>query len=356
MNWSVAHDYWYYTAGAERVARHLCDAAGTNRLLVLAGNGDLVRGESLDCTRLLPRPLSGEATQHLFAPIVPALSKLAKPIEGDVLFSSYSFVHHWPSTGKRIVYCHSPVRQLWVDPELYMNGWPRWKQIGLRSLGPTLRSWDAKAARRNNGYIATSRAVASRISSSYGIEAMAIIAPPVASSFVPAWRSRGDNYLFVGRIVEPVKRLEPLIEAFRAMPREVLHIAGEGPDRDRLESIAPTNVKFLGWKSQKEVVRLLQECKALICPSEEDFGLASAEAISCATPVLALNRSGARDVLIDGMTGCMFDEPSPAAIRQAVRRFSGSLFYPDEIVEHAKQFSELNFKRNVKSLLESVGG
>jgi glycosyltransferase involved in cell wall biosynthesis len=75
-------------------------------------------------------------------------------------------------------------------------------------------------------------------------------------------------------------------------------IAGEGPDRRRLEALAHRlgvmrDVKFLGRLPREEVLDLLGECVALVHPSLHDSGgVVCLEAMAAGKPVICLNIGG----------------------------------------------------------------
>ena len=54
------------------------------------------------------------------------------------------------------------------------------------------------------------------------------------------------------------KNVDILLEAAKRLPQIEFSVVGDGPDRKRLESIAPSNVYFLGWKSMQEVRTLIK--------------------------------------------------------------------------------------------------
>ncbi len=53
------------------------------------------------------------------------------------------------------------------------------------------------------------------------------------------------------------KNVDMFLEAARRMPRVNFLIAGDGPDRERLEVMAPSNVTFKGWMTQDEIFKLI---------------------------------------------------------------------------------------------------
>ncbi|MCA0935178.1 glycosyltransferase family 4 protein [Vibrio alginolyticus] len=72
-----------------------------------------------------------------------------------------------------------------------------------------------------------------------------------------------------------------------------LFITGDGPEYERLASLAPENVTFLGKVSQKENYNLFSSCDFFVLPSRnETFGRVYIEALSCGLPCIALKDTG----------------------------------------------------------------
>jgi hypothetical protein len=124
----------------------------------------------------------------------------------------------------------------------------------------------------------------------------------------------GPVVLSVGFLVH-VKGFDRLIEAFRPhADRATLVIAGDGPERDRLERQARgLPVRFLG--SRSDVGALMRDVGGLfVLPSrEEAFGLVLVEAGLFGLPCIATNVGGVSEVLVPG-TGLLVkpDELSAA--------------------------------------------
>ena len=55
---------------------------------------------------------------------------------------------------------------------------------------------------------------------------------------------------------------------------------------------------------------------ALVAASYEDFGLTPVEAAAFGRPTAALRWGGFLDTIVEGTTGCFFDEPTPEADRR----------------------------------------
>lgn len=105
--------------------------------------------------------------------------------------------------------------------------------------------------------------------------------------------------LYIGRL-EGRKGVKYLIDAFALLddPASELIIAGNGPDRDKLESQAKakqlTSVTFAGFVPEDEKIRLLQGSDVFVSPAVygESFGIVLLEAMATATPIVAANNPG----------------------------------------------------------------
>ena len=113
----------------------------------------------------------------------------------------------------------------------------------------------------------------------------------------------GDFVLSVGRL-DRAKRIDLLIEAARQGGFPVV-IAGDGPDRERLESLANGAVRFAGRVSEDELADLYARCLAVFyAPVDEDFGMVPYEAFLAEKPVVTTTDAGGPlEVVTDRATG-----------------------------------------------------
>ncbi|MBI2337921.1 glycosyltransferase [Candidatus Daviesbacteria bacterium] len=118
---------------------------------------------------------------------------------------------------------------------------------------------------------------------------------------------------------------------------------------------------FLGWVSDEERIKLLQNAKALIVASEdEDFGITSIEAQAVGTPVIAPASGGFLETVIDGKTGILYGGPGMVNIEslmEALQKFSakGGPFFgwdPETCRKNAEKFSKDRFKKEILELVE----
>ncbi|MBP0649861.1 glycosyltransferase, partial [Mycobacterium tuberculosis] len=134
-----------------------------------------------------------------------------------------------------------------------------------------------------------------------------------------------DDYFVVASRLVPYKRIDLVVDAFARMPNRKLIVAGDGPELPALKAIAGPNVQFAGHLPRAELIRTMQQARALIFAAYEDFGIVLAEAQAAGTPVIAYHRGGARDIVVPlgepDPTGFLFPHQTAESIVEAVDTF-----------------------------------
>jgi glycosyltransferase involved in cell wall biosynthesis len=167
---------------------------------------------------------------------------------------------------------------------------------------------------------AISQNVADRLQSSTGLQAEVLYPPPQQLDF--RCEEYGDFVLSVGRL-DRAKRVDLLLEAAATGDGLRLVVAGDGPDRERLESLAREfgldgRVTFTGRVDNDELADLYARCLAVYyAPVDEDYGLVPYEALMSEKPVVTTRDAGGPlEIVVDGETGRVC-EPTPAAVAEA---------------------------------------
>jgi glycosyltransferase involved in cell wall biosynthesis len=121
----------------------------------------------------------------------------------------------------------------------------------------------------------------------------------------PLRSGSGEYFLYVGRLA-PEKDVRTLLEAWRSV-RAPLILAGDGPDRDALEALAPDGVEFRGTVSPKEVTVLLRGARALLFPTRgnEGGGRSVIEAYAAGVPVIATALGALPEMVEHGVSGLL---------------------------------------------------
>jgi glycosyltransferase involved in cell wall biosynthesis len=126
---------------------------------------------------------------------------------------------------------------------------------------------------------------------------------------------------FAGRLTAQ-KDLDVALSAMRELPGVRLLVAGDGPERSRLEAAAGDNVAFLGALPRAEVLGLLRSADAAILTSAwENFPHGVVEALAVGTPVIATRTGGVAEVVRDGENGLLVEPGDAAAFTSAVHRY-----------------------------------
>jgi len=221
----------------------------------------------------------------------------------------------------------------------------------MRAILKRNRAWDLEAAKRVTRYVANGKITQDRIMELYGVESE-IVHPPVAVERFEIGKAE-DFLLFVGQIV-PHKRVEVALEAARIAGRPI-KIVGEGPDRERLEGLyAGPWVEFCRSVSDAQLVDLYSRCVALIVPNVEEFGIAAVEAQAAGRPVVAVDRGGARETVVDGRTGVLVPEDDPDAMAEALRETDFHRFDVDAVVGQARRFSVPVFQERIRTIVAAA--
>lgn len=253
-----------------------------------------------------------------------------------------------------VCYCHTPMRYLWDFYHDYLARSSFLVRTCMRLLSPALRLWDTVSSNRVDYFIANSHTVARRIRKHWRREA-AVVNPPVnIENFPLSTETREDFYVCLGQMVS-YKRMDIAVAACTRLNLPLV-VAGEGECLESLKKMAGPTVRFVGRPDSAEVYRLFSRCRALLFPGEEDFGIVPVEAMSTGAPVIAFNRGGATETVVDGVTGILFAEQSCDCLCQSLQDFerNHSDFDPVSISKHAEKYSEKHFEAAFLAQIEAA--
>ena len=131
----------------------------------------------------------------------------------------------------------------------------------------------------------------------------------------------GPTLLSVGHLI-PRKGHDLVIAALDHLPEYTLLIAGEGPERSRLEALAaarPGRVRLLGARPHAELPALYGTADVLVLASKrEGWANVLLESMACGTPVVASDIPGNDEVVGERAAGLIAPR-TPEGIAAAVR-------------------------------------
>ncbi len=250
-----------------------------------------------------------------------------------------------------ICYCLTPTRYLWSGYDEYFPN-PITRFLAQGSI-KYLKNWDRMASQRPDHMIAISSEVKNRIKKYYDRDSEIIFPPLMIDKPKNIKKRKNDYFLLVSRMsrFSNYKRVDLAVEAFN-QNRLPLKIIGGGPMMSALKKRSNKNIQFLGELTDEKLRYYYKNCKALIFPGNEDFGLVMAEAQLFGKPVIAFKNGGALDIVITGVTGEFFSEQSPESLNRVLERFDERLYNTADIVRNSERFSYKNFKKNLEEFLE----
>ncbi|SDE80996.1 glycosyltransferase family 4 protein [Halorientalis regularis] len=156
-----------------------------------------------------------------------------------------------------------------------------------------------------------------------------------------------DDGLVVGFVggLQPYKGLDDLADALERTERDWhLLVAGDGPDRDRLEGRFGQQATFLGSVPYEQIPALYHEFDAFALPSHtEGLPRVVLEAQATATPVVATRVGGVPEVIEDGGTGLLCDPHQPADLADALDRLTPDAGERDRLGRQGRAAVETEF-------------
>jgi len=356
----IVHDWIASWAGSERCVE---------QLLTLFPQADLVVGlraegfRDLNAVTRRAREtwvarLPGARRHHRwFVPLLaPAFAALDTEPYDLVISSSHAFakaVRVRPGA-RHICYCYSPPRYLWHLEATYRQSATGPQRAALAIGGPVLRWLDRRSAAGVHHFITISRHIAAQVRAIYGRDST-VVYPPVAPKPGASMLERGDFLLSLGRLV-PYKRVDLAIQAAEDLGQRLI-VAGDGPDRQRLEQLAGRHTEFVGEVSEEAAGRLLDSCAALVFCAEEDFGIAPVEANAHGVPVVGYRAGGLQESMVEGETAEFFEHQTVADLAAAIQRARSREWDRSALRRNAARFSPETFRAGFRAaVLAALNG
>jgi glycosyltransferase involved in cell wall biosynthesis len=225
-----------------------------------------------------------------------------RPIDAVIAtkFPSYAIRHP-----RKVVWLLHQFRQAWDLDRSELGQFS--ESAEDRALRRKVLDFDRVTLGEARAIFTTSSIVARRLRDSTGLNAEVLAPPPAPLDFHCS--AYEDFILSVNRL-DRAKRIDLLIEAAARTPDVRVVIAGDGPDRERLEQLARERgldgrATFAGRVDDAELADLYARCRGVYyAPVDEDYGLVPYEAFLSEKPVItATDAGGPLDIVHDRQTG-----------------------------------------------------
>ncbi len=363
---ALVHDFLTGVGGAERVLRHLSEMYPSAPIYTLLYEREAMRGMFEDrtvVTSFLQKfPRFVRRRKQWLLPLLPVAPETFDLREFDVVISSSGA---WSKgvvsrvTTAHIAYIHSPMRFVWDENIRYartrLNREPG---FCLRAVLSYLRLWDHEAALRPDVLVANSRYTAERIGKFYRRQSR-VVYPPLEEEFLnqPEKPVKKGNYFLLVSRLSAAKNPALAVDVCNKLNLSLV-VVGVGEEYENLKKIAGKTVKFVGFCSDERLRDYYRRARALLFPTEEDFGLAMVESLACGTPVIAYGRGGASEIISPGLTGELFGAETPEVMADGIRRFlekekKGG--YDRELMRRtAEKFSLKTFREAIEEIVNEA--
>lgn len=257
-----------------------------------------------------------------------------------------------------ITYCYTPFRLAW-NPTSYSEynnskGLYRWL---FNKAVYALKTKDLQNSIRTDFFLAMTEETRDRIIDAYSPKNKIIkIPPPVNIANFYISECIGDYYLVVSRL-EFYKKVDLVIDTFNKLGYKLI-IVGNGSKKGELMKRANDNITFLQGVDSVSLSKLYAECKALIFPQHEDYGITPLEANASGRPVIAYGAGGVLETMIPykgnskQATAIFFRKQEVSNLVEAVKLSEQLFFDPHFIRNNAEKFQESLFIEKIKTFVK----
>jgi len=149
--------------------------------------------------------------------------------------------------------------------------------------------------------------------------------------------------------MHPKKGIDTLLHALKELPDCHAWLAGEGPERRKLEALAKelglgSRARFLGWRTDRTA--LLRGADICVLPSRyEPFGTVMLEAWAAGVPLVACASAGPAAHVETGVTGLLVPIDDPQALATAIRRVFDDQFLRARLVTEGQRAYAKSYTR-----------
>jgi len=359
---AVFHDYFAIRGGGERLALTLAEALDAHLYFGYRTPDSYDEEAFPGAAKEIGLALALRAPGVRPVPLAIAFARYRREAERYPIriFSGVSAPFAAPRRGKglNIFYCHTPPRFLFDQRSHFAGRMPGiTRGIAPAILGMFEREY-RRAVSRMDVIVTNSENTKARIRKYLQRDSVVIYPPIETTQFV--WSGQGDYYLSTARL-SPLKRVDRIIEAFKAMPDKKLVVASGGTELERLKALAENaaNIEFRGWVDDKEMISLIGNCIASIyLPRDEDFGMSPVESMAAGKPVIGVAEGGLQETIISGETGSLLPpeftlDDLVGAIRDLTPTKALSMRAAAEA--RAQRFSRERFLSEIKKVIDDAG-
>lgn len=356
---AVVTDWLWNIRGTEKLLDAICEIFPYSEIYSLFGdtkkisNLPNVKGKKIKYSFLNKLPYINKYYKYTYL-IWPAIVENYKFEGFDVVISLSSSCAKGVITGDipHICYMNTPMRYAWDLRFQYFDK-SLFKPI-INIFLHFLRIWDSARNNTIDYLIANSKYIKTRIKKYYGIEANEIIYPFCDKPILNSVSKIHDSYFLYHGALEPNKGI---INVVKAAIKYNFHlkISGSGSLLKEVKKLSKnkSNIEIYGQTTDEMKYKLLMNAKALIFPSNEDFGIVGLEANSVGTPIICLENSGISELIIDNKTGIVINDDTIEEIYRGIQLINKNNFDPHLIINNVKNYNREIFQTRIMKVVNS---
>jgi glycosyltransferase involved in cell wall biosynthesis len=365
MKVAIIHDELMRRGGAEQVVLTMLDAFPDADIFTLAYNPDGTYPEykkyKIQTSKLQVLSKSVKWMQRLYFPFAIWAMKSLKVHGYDVVLISNTHSAKYVDIDKNalvFIYTYTPFRLAW-NPTSYSQynnskGVTRWVFDNVITI---LKKIDKKSSEKGDFFLGMTKETAQRIKDAYEVSEVSIIPPDVKCRNFHISDNPKNYFLLVSRL-EFYKKADLAIEAFNKLGAKLI-VVGNGSKATELKELANDNIEFKSGLSSEELSSLYANCKALIFPQYEDYGITPLEANASGRPVIAYEMGGVLETMIPynsvakESTAIFFKDQTVDSLIGAINLFETieKEFDPTFIRKHAEKYDDSVFSRKIHDFI-----
>jgi len=253
-----------------------------------------------------------------------------------------------------------------LNPDIYLTALPRYKEFYMGGV-ELIRKADivltisnyAKEEALKNLNIDRNRIV----SISTGINTIQFNTKPIENpSRNKEWELEKNGYILYSGAYDPRKNLKSLIVAYKELPKHLqstyrLVIAGKYMDAEINELIQltkQTNIAYLGYVTDEELIWLYQNCKLFVFPSKhEGFGMPALEAMCCGAVVIGSATTSIPEVIAN--KNALFNPNSIRSIKDKIEECITSETKCTELLKsNLEQIRNFSWEKTAQIALDEI--
>lgn len=353
MRIAVLHDYFALRGGGERLIINLARALKADIYTGFADRKNTFGMSGLNVTEI-GRRISNPLVRTVY--LMEKFKRLDLTGKYDFFIFSGTLCISAASNKPNLLYLHTPPRHMYDLKEWFVKNSGIVARAGLKLLRAYLYPRDQNYMRQFDVICPNSENVALRVKKFYGrrlYKKCKVVYTGIETKRFYA--KSGEFFLSVSRL-DPLKRIDVMINAFKEMPGETLCITSSGPEEEHLKKMAEghDNIKFLGPVSDDKLLGLYARCKAVISANiDEDLGLSAIECQAAGKPAITVREGGFVETVVENKTG-MFFQPNKGSLIAVIKKFNKIKWNKNNIRKNAKKYDIDVFVRRIRQIIKET--